>query len=157
MSRDRAWYRVKICRPAAARFELMGGRIERGIAAGTGVDTRAGHVLVVGTGVWGLGSLLAEDAELLCVALLVNASGGRNCKFLTFVQDRFPFAVTFCDGISHVFGRAGAAKKRSNKGERWHRPDDGSSAEGRKGFRRCNESATACIREYVEGTNYGWE
>ena len=70
MSRDCAWYRVEIRRPAAAGFEFVGRRIERGIAAGASIDTSAGHVLVIGASVGGFGTLLTEDAELLYVLTL---------------------------------------------------------------------------------------
>ena len=70
MSRDRAWDRVEIRRPAAAGFEFMGRSIEGGIAAGASIDTTAGHVLVIRAGIGGFGTLLTEDTELLYVGAL---------------------------------------------------------------------------------------
>lgn len=52
--------------PAAARLELVVGLVERSVAAGAGVDTLRGHVLVKVTAIGGLGALFTEDAELLC-------------------------------------------------------------------------------------------
>jgi hypothetical protein len=52
--------------PSAARLELVIGLVERSIAAGTGVSTLRGHVLVKVAAVGRLGALFAEDAELLC-------------------------------------------------------------------------------------------
>lgn len=51
--------------PAAAGLELVVGLVERCLAAGAGVDTLGGHVLVVFASEGTLGALFAEDAELL--------------------------------------------------------------------------------------------
>jgi hypothetical protein len=57
---------IEESRPAAARLELVVGLVERSLAAGTGVDTLGGHVLVKVAAVGRLGALVTEDAELLC-------------------------------------------------------------------------------------------
>ena len=55
---------VEVRGPSAAGLELMVGFVEGCVAAGAGVDTLAGHVLVVDAGVGSFGALFAEDAEL---------------------------------------------------------------------------------------------
>lgn len=55
---------VEVGGPAATRFELVGGAVERGGAGGAGVGARGGGVLVVDAGVGGFGAFFAEDAEL---------------------------------------------------------------------------------------------
>ena len=57
---------IEESRPAAARFELVVGLVERSFAASAGVYTLGGHVLVKVAAVGRLGALFAEDAELLC-------------------------------------------------------------------------------------------
>jgi hypothetical protein len=57
---------IEVCRPSAARLELVGSFVKRGIAGGAGIDASIGHVLVVYTGSGSFGALLSEDAELLC-------------------------------------------------------------------------------------------
>jgi hypothetical protein len=52
--------------PSAARLELVVGLVERSLAAGTSVSTLRRHVLVKVAAVGRLGTLFAEDAELLC-------------------------------------------------------------------------------------------
>ena len=116
MSRDRAWYRVEICRPAAAGFEFMGRRVERGVAAGASIDTAAGHVLVVRTGIGGFGTLLTKDTELFYVGGLEKSLERSKLQASTFVQDCLPVAITLGDGICHVSGCTGAAEKRSKEG-----------------------------------------
>lgn len=64
MSRYGARDSIKVGGPATARLELVGGFVERGLAAGAGVDARGGHVFVVGAGVGGFGAFFAEDTEL---------------------------------------------------------------------------------------------
>lgn len=61
-----AWDGVEVCRPAAARLELVVGLVERCAAPCASVDTLGRVVLVIFTGARGLGALLSEDAELLC-------------------------------------------------------------------------------------------
>ena len=116
MSRDGAWNRVEIGGPAAAGFELVGCRIERGIAAGASIDTAARHVLVIRTGIGGFGTLLTENTELFYVGGLEKSLERSKLQASTFVQNSLPFAITFCDGICHIIGCAGAAKKRSKEG-----------------------------------------
>ena len=61
-------------RPATARFEFVGGFVERCIAAHAGVDARAGSrgvVLVVFAGVGCFCTLFADDAELFWWGVLV--------------------------------------------------------------------------------------
>ncbi len=65
---DGAGDAVEIGGPAAAGFELVRGFVERGVAAGAGVDAGGGHVFVVGSCEGGFGAFLAEDAELFCWA-----------------------------------------------------------------------------------------
>ena len=67
MSRDCAWDGVEICRPAAARLELVIRFVKRHIATGTGVDTRLRHVLVIFASPWRLGTFFSEDSELFCL------------------------------------------------------------------------------------------
>jgi len=52
-------------RPSATALELLLRGVKRRVAAGAGVDTAGRRVLVVLAAEWGLGALLAEDAELL--------------------------------------------------------------------------------------------
>lgn len=65
VSGNRPRDRVKVCGPAAAGIELVRGLIERGIAAGAGVDALGWIVLVVLTGERRLSPFLTEDPELL--------------------------------------------------------------------------------------------
>lgn len=58
---------VKVGGPAAARGELVRGLIEGGVAAGAGVDSGCGVVLVELAGAGRFGALFAEDAELFLV------------------------------------------------------------------------------------------
>lgn len=60
---------VEVRRPAAARRELVLGRVQRCGAPGAGVGAGARGVLVVLAGVRRFGALFAEDAELLCEGL----------------------------------------------------------------------------------------
>jgi hypothetical protein len=62
---DGTWDAVKVGGPSAAGAELVVRLVERSLAAGTGVDTLGGIVLVVGTRTGSLGSLLAKNTELL--------------------------------------------------------------------------------------------
>jgi len=56
---------VEVCGPSAARLKFVRSFVQRGIAAGAGIDTSIWHVLVVYTGAGSFGTLLSEDAELL--------------------------------------------------------------------------------------------
>ncbi len=55
---------IVVCRPAAARLEFVVRLVERRTAAGAGVNTRVGHVLIIFTGPWSFGTFLTEDSEL---------------------------------------------------------------------------------------------
>lgn len=66
VARDSARQGIEERGPATTGFKLMRGFIERGRAAGAGVDTAGGHVLVVNAGVGGFGAFFAEDSELFC-------------------------------------------------------------------------------------------
>lgn len=57
---------VKVGRPPAARGELVVRLVQRGVAAGTGVDSRLGRVLVELAAAGPLCTLFTQDAELLC-------------------------------------------------------------------------------------------
>jgi hypothetical protein len=57
---------IEVCGPSAARLELVGSFVERGVAASAGIDASIRHVLVIYTGAGSFGALLSEDAELLC-------------------------------------------------------------------------------------------
>jgi len=67
MALNGAGQRVEVSWPAAARFELVRSLVQRRGAPGAGVDTLLGVVLIELSGARGLGSLLAEDAELFLV------------------------------------------------------------------------------------------
>ena len=67
MSRHRTRNVIEIRRPATAGLELVGRFVERGIAAGAGVDAVRGCVLVIFAGEGRFGALFAEDAELFCM------------------------------------------------------------------------------------------
>ncbi len=56
---------VEVCWPSAARLELMGSFVERGITTCAGVDARVRQVLVVFAASGHFSSLLSKDAELL--------------------------------------------------------------------------------------------
>ena len=95
---------VKVRRPAAARLELVVGRVQRRLAAGAGVDACVGEELVVLAGPRGLSALLTEDAELF---------GS---------QDGTPLVVGSLVGIRHVAGRGGAGtKETAEEGDGGHR------------------------------------
>lgn len=64
MPYDGAGDTLKESRPAATRIEFRGRFIQRSIAACAGVDSRDG-MLIVFTSAWTLGSLFAENSELL--------------------------------------------------------------------------------------------
>ena len=61
-----AWDVVKVCWPSAARLELVLCRVQRCVAGSASVDATLRHVFVKFAGVGGFGSLMSEDAELLC-------------------------------------------------------------------------------------------
>ncbi len=65
MSRNSAGDVVEICRPSAARLELVVCFVEWRVAAGTSVDAFLGRVLVVLAGKWSFSALLSKDAELV--------------------------------------------------------------------------------------------
>lgn len=70
---DSTGHSIEESRPAAARLELVVGLVEGSLTASTGVDTLRRHVLVKIAAVGGLGTLFAEDAELLfCATALIN-------------------------------------------------------------------------------------
>lgn len=50
--------------PATAGLELVRGFVDRGGAAGAGVDAGGWHVFVVDAGIGCFGAFFAEDAEL---------------------------------------------------------------------------------------------
>ena len=64
MSRHGTWYAVEVSRPSAARFELVGGCIQRSVAGRAGVDAGFRHVLVIFASEWRFSTLFADDAEL---------------------------------------------------------------------------------------------
>lgn len=59
---------VVVGRPAAAGLELVVGLVEGRVAAGAGVDARLRAVFVVLARAGTLGTLFAQDAELLCLS-----------------------------------------------------------------------------------------
>lgn len=61
----RAGDAVEVGGPAAAALELVRGLVQGRVAAGARVDALGGVVLVEGAGARRLGSLLAQDAELI--------------------------------------------------------------------------------------------
>lgn len=63
--------RIKVCRPTAARLELVVGGIKRGIAAGAVVNTFGRVMVIVFTSAGAFSSLLAEDSELFYCSKLV--------------------------------------------------------------------------------------
>ena len=65
---------VEVRRPAAARLELLLRSVQWRVAGCAGVDAAFRHVFVKFAGKGGLGSLLPEDAELIC--LRVRVAGG---------------------------------------------------------------------------------
>lgn len=64
MPGDRSWESVKECWPTASRAELMLRFIKWRIATRTVIDAGIWHMLIVFTGVHGLGTLLTKDPEL---------------------------------------------------------------------------------------------
>lgn len=58
---------VEVGGPPAARRELVARLVQWGVAAGAGVDSRLGRVLVELAGARSLCALFTQDAELLCV------------------------------------------------------------------------------------------
>lgn len=66
---------IEIGRPTAPRAELVGGLVQRRLAAGAGVDASLRGVLVEFAGAWGFGTLFSQDAELLCETVLVSDIG----------------------------------------------------------------------------------
>ena len=64
MSRDGAGDTIEIRGPPAAGFEFVGRFVERGIACGTSVGARGGHVFIVSAGVRSFGSFLTKNAKL---------------------------------------------------------------------------------------------
>lgn len=64
MSRHRTRNTIEVCRPPAARFELMGRFVKRGVTRGACVGAARGHVFIVGTCVGGFGAFIAKDTEL---------------------------------------------------------------------------------------------
>lgn len=66
MSGHRTGDGVKVCRPAAPGLEFMRGLVERGVAAGAGVDTLGREMGVIFARVRGLCAFFAQDAKLFC-------------------------------------------------------------------------------------------
>ena len=64
MSGHSAWDAVEVCRPSAARFELVIGFVEWRAAASTSVDTGFRLMFVIFPSKGGFCAFLAEDAEL---------------------------------------------------------------------------------------------
>lgn len=56
---------VKVGRPAAPAAELVRGLVQRSVTPGTGVDALGRVVFVIGARAGRLGTLLAQDAELV--------------------------------------------------------------------------------------------
>jgi len=71
VSRHRAGEAVEVRRPAAAGLELVVCFVQGCVTGSTGVDARAGHVLVVLAGEGRFGALFAEDPELFCVRVRI--------------------------------------------------------------------------------------
>jgi len=67
---DSSRHGIEKSRPTAAGLELVVGFVERGLAAGAGVDAGGRGVFVVLASEGGFGALLAEDAELLWISSL---------------------------------------------------------------------------------------
>lgn len=61
---NRAGDAIKICRPTAARVELVRRLVERRIACSAGVGTLLGVVLIKLSSAGGLSSLFSENPEL---------------------------------------------------------------------------------------------
>lgn len=87
VARHRAGNGIEEGGPAAAGFELVARLVEGRTTSGAVIDARRGHMLVVFPGIWGLGALLSEHAELF------------------FAQYRSPLIITLFDRVRHVLVR----------------------------------------------------
>jgi hypothetical protein len=67
---------IKVCWPTAAGLELVVRGVQRGVAAGAGVDTSLWCVLVKFASVRGFGPLLSEDSELVCSRVRTDRMSG---------------------------------------------------------------------------------
>lgn len=66
VSGDGTWNCIEEGGPAATRLELVVCLVDGSVATSAVVYTLGGCVLVVLSGEWWLGTLLSQDAELLC-------------------------------------------------------------------------------------------
>lgn len=62
---DSTWDVIEVCRPSAARLELVGSFVERSITSSAGVHSSIWHVLIVFAGEGSFGALFSDYAELL--------------------------------------------------------------------------------------------
>jgi len=96
---------IEICRPTAARLELVVCLVERRIAASAGVDTLLGHVLVIFSCSWSFGTLLSENPELFydqesAPGRTAQSRGSRS----TFIQHSLPLLIGSLVWIGHIGG-----------------------------------------------------
>jgi hypothetical protein len=66
--------RVEVGWPATAGLELVVGRVERGVAASTGIYTLRRVMGIVFSSAGALGAFLTEYTELLCMAFMLVRS-----------------------------------------------------------------------------------
>lgn len=130
---------IEVRRPSAARLELVVCRVERGITAGTGIDSGLWHVLVKLSCIGRLSSLLAQNAKLF------------------FGKNSSPFIVGLLNRVRHVASRSSGTEEANQKWKWGEGLDNISSSYRLKGFVWSWQTRSCAIAKGVESAHEGSE